>query len=439
MNEGNIYARQDCLVAVPLSQVCQLWRSAALSTSGAWARIVVSGSLSAREAKQIKTLLIRSCNQPLHVSISFLHRAKPVQAQLDLYAAVFKESYRWRTAYVDMFSQMQNCGQYISMINGLKGNLSQLETLVLDLWRDPSSSELLDNDAFAFCPRLRKVDLLTFHEKAVFPWNQLVWFNTEQAAALKAAIENGRAMKDLTINALDGEAFTSPVVDQHASIQRLVFPLWYRPGFLGHLVLPGLKELLMKENHISTEEYPGDEHFFAHELIPVLSHCSSTLQHLSISLLPPKSDVSIRSFQHLLQHLSSITSLNLSEHDLLDAHAIEASQSRLSSLQQDSSILANLRHFEYRIRRINTGVGALNLLLGTLENVLRSRVTPYFGSLQEFTLVVPQKSSDRMTQFRVMLETVSHESDHNCRISLKESQTVLEDSSSSRSGGSSCS
>ena len=220
-----------------LSQVCRLWRTTALSVSSLWSRlptIYLHKKTSRSYTTQIMELLIRSRDAPISFYLYAPFKELNSHPIID---ALVLHSERWRTVAID------STASTIFAFKGVKGRLSSLQTLSLEVWRQ---TDPVVFDMFEDAPQLREVRL-----DGPFPGEVRLPFS--QINRYKERVR-GRGLADYTISlatsltALEISRFSEspdiPVITLPSLVTlKVQFDDIISQGFLENLTLPAIQEI----------------------------------------------------------------------------------------------------------------------------------------------------------------------------------------------------
>jgi hypothetical protein len=231
-----------------LSQVCQLWRTTALSVSSMWSRlptIYLHKKIPSSYAAQIRELLLRSRDAPISFYLYAPFKELNSHPIID---ALVLHSERWQTVAIDSTTPT------IFAFKGIKGRLSSLRTLSLEVWRQ---TDPVVFDMFEDAPQLREVSLDgPFPGEVRLPFSQLTRYKERV---------RGRGMADFTISlATSLTTLEISRLSESPDIPVTTLPLLVTlkvqfddiisQGFLENVTLPAIQEILIAgfEGHLIT-------------------------------------------------------------------------------------------------------------------------------------------------------------------------------------------
>ena len=229
-----------------LSQVCRLWRTTALSVSSLWSRlptIYLHKKIPFSYAAQIRELLIRSRDAPISFYLYAPFKELNSHPIID---ALVLHSERWQTVSIDSTTPT------IFAFKGIKGRLSSLRTLSLEVWRQ---TDPVVFDMFEDAPQLREVSLDgPFPGEVRLPFSQLTRYKERV---------RGRGMADFTISlATSLTTLEISRLSESPDIPVTTLPLLVilkvqfddiiSQGFLENVTLPAIQEILIAgfEGHL---------------------------------------------------------------------------------------------------------------------------------------------------------------------------------------------
>ena len=231
-----------------LSQVCRLWRTTALSVSSLWSRlptIYLHKKVPCSYAAQIRELLVRSRDAPISFYLYAPFKELDSHPIID---ALVLHSERWHTVAIDSTTPT------IFAFKRIKGRLSSLRTLSLEVWRQ---TDPVVFDMFEDAPQLREVSLDgPFPGEVRLPFSQLTRYKERV---------RGRGMADFTIS-LAASLTTLEIsrLSDSPDIPKTTLPLlvtlkvqfddMISQGFLENVTLPAIQEILIAgfEGHLIT-------------------------------------------------------------------------------------------------------------------------------------------------------------------------------------------
>ena len=231
-----------------LSQVCRLWRTTALSVSSLWSRlptIYLHKKIPCSYSAQIRELLVRSRDAPISF---YLYAPFKELSSHPIIDALVLHSERWQTVAIDSTTPT------IFAFKGIKGRLSSLRTLSLEVWRQ---TDPVVFDMFEDAPKLREVSLDgPFPGEVRLPFSQLTRYKERV---------RGRGMADFTIS-LAASLTTLEIsrLSDSPDIPETTLPLLVTlkvqfddiisQGFLENVTLPAIQEILIAgfEGHLIT-------------------------------------------------------------------------------------------------------------------------------------------------------------------------------------------
>ncbi|KAF8802727.1 hypothetical protein BYT27DRAFT_7196460 [Phlegmacium glaucopus] len=231
-----------------LPQVCRLWRITALSISTLWSKlptIYLHKKTPRSYVAQITELLVRSRDAPISFYLCAPFKELDSHPIID---ALVLHSERWQTVAID------STNLTIFAFKGVKGRLSSLRTLSLEVWRQTDPVVL---DIFEDAPQLREVHLDGPFPGAIrLPFSQLTRYKERV---------RGRGMADYTISlatsltTLEVSRFYEspgiPVITLPSlTILKVQFDDVPPQGFLDNLTLPAIQEIWVAgfEGHLIT-------------------------------------------------------------------------------------------------------------------------------------------------------------------------------------------
>ena len=231
-----------------LSQVCRLWRTTALSVSSMWSRlptIYLHKKIPSSYAAQIRELLVRSRDAPISFYLYAPFKELNSHPIID---ALVLHSERWQTVAIDSTTPT------IFAFQGIKGRLSSLRTLSLEVWRQ---TDPVVFDMFEDAPQLREVSLDgPFPGEVRLPFSQLTRYKERV---------RGRGMADFTISlATSLTTLEISRLSESPDIPVTTLPLLVTlkvqfddiisQGFLENVTLPAIQEILIAgfEGHLIT-------------------------------------------------------------------------------------------------------------------------------------------------------------------------------------------
>ena len=236
--------------AIPwaLSQVCRQWRTTALSISSLWSRlptIYLHKKIPSSYAAQIGELLVRSRDAPISFYLYAPFKELSTHPIID---ALVLHSERWQTVTIDSTTPT------ILAFKEIKGRLSSLRTLSLEVWRE---TDPVVFDMFEDAPRLREVSLDgPFPGEVRLPFSQLTRYKERV---------RGRGMADFTISlAMSLTTLEISRLSESPDIPVTTLPLlvtlkvqfddMISQGFLENMTLPAIQEILIAgfEGHLIT-------------------------------------------------------------------------------------------------------------------------------------------------------------------------------------------
>ena len=220
-----------------LSHVCRPWRTAALSVSSLWSRlptIYLHKKTPRSYIAQITELLARSRDAPISFYLYAPFKELESHPIID---ALSLHSERWQTVTID------STNPTIFAFKGVKGRLSSLRTLSLEIWRQTEPEVF---DMFEDAPQLREVHLDgPFPGEIRLPFSQLVRYKERV---------RGRGMADFTISL--ATSLTTLEISRYSEspdIPVITLPLlltlkvqfddFLPRGFLDNLTLPAIQEM----------------------------------------------------------------------------------------------------------------------------------------------------------------------------------------------------
>lgn len=231
-----------------LSQVCRRWRTTALSVSSLWSRlptIYLHKKTSCSYAAQIRELLLRSRDAPISFYLYAPFKELNSHPIID---ALVLHSDRWQTVAIDSTTPT------IFAFKGIKGRLSSLRTLSLEVWRQ---TDPVVFDMFEDAPQLREVSLDgPFPGEVRLPFSQLTRYKERV---------RGRGMADFTISlATSLTTLEISRLSESPDIPVTTLPLLVTlkvqfddiisQGFLENVTLPAIQEIRIAgfEGHLIT-------------------------------------------------------------------------------------------------------------------------------------------------------------------------------------------
>ena len=231
-----------------LSQVCRLWRTTALSVSSMWSRlptIYLHKKIPSSYAAQIRELLVRSRDAPISFYLYAPFKELNSHPIID---ALVLHSERWQTVAIDSTTPT------LFAFKGIKGRLSSLRTLSLEVWRQ---TDPVVFDMFEEAPQLRQVSLDgPFPGEVRLPFSQLTRYKERV---------RGRGMADFTISlATSLTTLEISRLSESPDIPVTTLPLLVTlkvqfddiisQGFLENVTLPAIQEILIAgfEGHLIT-------------------------------------------------------------------------------------------------------------------------------------------------------------------------------------------
>ena len=231
-----------------LSQVCRLWRTTALSVSSMWSRlptIYLHKKIPCSYVAQIRELLVRSRDAPISFYLYAPFKELNSHPIID---ALVLHSERWQTVAIDSTTPT------IFAFKGIKGRLSSLRTLSLEVWRQ---TDPVVFDMFEDAPQLREVSLDgPFPGEVRLPFSQLTRYKERV---------RGRGMADFTISlATSLTTLEISRLNESPDIPVTTLPLLVTlkvqfdditsQGFLENVTLPAIQEILIAgfEGHLIT-------------------------------------------------------------------------------------------------------------------------------------------------------------------------------------------
>lgn len=231
-----------------LSQVCRLWRTTALSVSVLWSRlptIYLHKKIPCSYDARIRELLVRSRDAPISFYLYAPFKELNSHPIID---ALVLHSERWQTVTIDSTTPT------ILAFKGIKGRLSSLRTLSLEVWRE---TDPVVFDMFEDAPQLREVSLDgPFPGEVRLPFSQLTRYKERV---------RGRGMADFTISlATSLTTLEISRLSQSPDIPVTTLPLLVTlrvqfddiisQGFLENVTLPAIQEILIAgfEGHLIT-------------------------------------------------------------------------------------------------------------------------------------------------------------------------------------------
>jgi hypothetical protein len=162
-----------------LAGTCTTWRNVSLAYPFLWCSIVITRpsdiDLSIYPLSMIESQLLRSGDVPLQVTFDS-HNCKNVDERR-LWDALIAHSNHWNTLDLRCRSDYR---PLLSLLQGVRGNVSQLEKLVLSL--APPTQDLAEPTAcFSIAPNLRKIILndgpfQPHSPPLLIPWGQITHY-----------------------------------------------------------------------------------------------------------------------------------------------------------------------------------------------------------------------------------------------------------------------
>ena len=220
-----------------LSQVCRLWRITALSVSSLWNRlptIYLHHKTSPSYVAQILELLKRSRDAPISFYVYAPFKELNSHPIID---ALVLHSERWQTVSIDSTTLT------ISAFRGIKGRLSSLRTLSLEIWRHTDSVVF---DMFEDAPQLREVNLDgPFPGEVRLPFSQLTRYKerVRGRGVANYTISLATSLTTLEISRFS-ESPDIPVVTLPSLVTlKVQFNDILSQGFLENLTLPAIQEI----------------------------------------------------------------------------------------------------------------------------------------------------------------------------------------------------
>ncbi|KDR72548.1 hypothetical protein GALMADRAFT_753194 [Galerina marginata CBS 339.88] len=227
-----------------VSQVSLLWRRVALSTPTLWSQLPtvdLDQSLSAvpEYVEFLTELVERSRNGPLDVHI---HARSLSNQRLPLLHLLLTQSPRWRRARLEV------CFASLPIFESIKGRLSSLEELVLNIWSRSRTFGLVTVNPFEQAPKLRRVALSGYSEvRVLLPSGCLeeYWQGSIDGGQIHVALSSPSSMKILTaIHLPESRIPWSPTVIPYLTALRIRFQQFSDPAsFLCNLTLPSVEEI----------------------------------------------------------------------------------------------------------------------------------------------------------------------------------------------------
>lgn len=270
------------IVMLP-GQVCQSWRSIALSTPRLWS--VISVQMSPPPAPGLLKLALlwleRSSRTPLTIQISGYKGRNVLDDDsrlLPLLTALIASSRRWKRLTLDISLFRHD------VFDKAKNNMPLLETLELECGSEVRIFK--DQTLFQSAPNLRDVTLDVMWPKIVLPWSQLTklvvifWSTFPQRMNFFETIARCSSLEQY-IGCVFGTTQPSvPGVFKHSRLHTLnVILADDSSATLDNLALPALSTLDVKDMHIY---FP--EPLTAHRLTSMLARSACALRNLTLFL-----------------------------------------------------------------------------------------------------------------------------------------------------------
>jgi hypothetical protein len=225
--------------AIPwdVSQVCQLWRTTALSVSSLWSKlptIYLHKKISRSYVAQIMELLVRSRDAPISFYLYAPFKELDSHPIID---ALVLHSNRWQRVAIDCTTRT------VSAFEGVKGRLSSLQTLSLEVRRQMDPVVF---DMFEDAPQLREVSLDgPFPGEVLLPFSQLTRYKERLRGSGMAFYTISLAASLTTLEV--SRFFDSPdipVITLPSLITlKVQFDDTLSQGFLENLTLPAIQEI----------------------------------------------------------------------------------------------------------------------------------------------------------------------------------------------------
>ena len=231
-----------------LSQVCRLWRTTALSVSSMWSRlptIYLHKKIPSSYAAQIRELLLRSRDAPISFYLYAPFKELNSHPIID---ALVLHSERWQTVAIDSTTPT------IFAFKGIKGRLSSLRTLSLEVWRQ---TDPVVFDMFEDAPQLREVSLDgPFPGEVRLPFSQLTRYKERVRGRGMAdfTISLATSLTTLEISRLSGSPDIPVTTLPLLVTLKVQFDDIISQGFLENVTLPAIQEILIAgfEGHLIT-------------------------------------------------------------------------------------------------------------------------------------------------------------------------------------------
>ncbi|KDR78724.1 hypothetical protein GALMADRAFT_244242 [Galerina marginata CBS 339.88] len=327
------------VLPLALSQVCQRWRNAALSTPALWSLLPQinfrrkTAMIGKYDLEFISELLERSHGMSIDVHITGDFERDFSHPTLD---TLMRHSNRWRNLTIYTTSP-----SFLALRN-IKGNLSSLERLTVRYFYDVDNFATIS--IFETAPKLYNVHIERGNRTFLLPMNQILHFSQESVhlKQLCRFLPSNSCLKTLELIGLEGRVTLPNITLPSLVSLRAEFEAWTPAQmFFNSLTLPVLETLnissptddllvvitsLIKRSKISPvltalflecqTLYPGG--------LTALLKLTPVLKDLSITFPPPHDILALSSKQGDLAlvpllsrcHFSADSRLEISEDDL---------------------------------------------------------------------------------------------------------------------------
>ena len=234
---GREYCRWNT-IPWALSQVCRPWRTTALSVSCLWSKlptIYLRKKAPRSYVAQINELLVRSRDAPISFYLYAPFKELDSHPIID---ALALHSERWQTVAI------YSSNLTIFAFKGVKGRLSSLRTLSLEIWRQ---TDPVVFDIFEDAPQLREVHLDgPFSGEVRLPLSQLTRYKERVRGGGMAdhIVSLATSLTTLEISRYH-ESPVIPVITLPSLVTlKVQFDEYIPPqGFLDNLTLPAIQEI----------------------------------------------------------------------------------------------------------------------------------------------------------------------------------------------------
>ncbi|KAJ7511660.1 hypothetical protein B0H11DRAFT_1952479 [Mycena galericulata] len=233
-----------------LGHICRSWREIALGDSRLWRSFNILHTpahphQAAYPQSMIETQLLRSANTTLAIKLHW--REYDAYDDNPALTTLLASSNRWGSILLRTQGKTSRTA-LLDVLRGLKGQLSQLQTLEFgsDGNEEYSSGSSVQWDAFSIAPRLRHVFLTNsrneqYSPNVLLPWRQITRYRGVFSLARQLDIlQNSPNLVECTIGFDDPNETHDDVMVTLPHLRRL-FADW--TVLVSHLTLPALAEL----------------------------------------------------------------------------------------------------------------------------------------------------------------------------------------------------